>query len=39
YRNLIANMDANQTVKEWQTVTVAVPVKATINDVIELSDS
>ncbi|CAJ2640614.1 unnamed protein product [Trifolium pratense] len=28
-----------QTVKEWPSVTVVVPVKATINDVIELSDS
>ncbi|CAJ2662683.1 unnamed protein product [Trifolium pratense] len=38
-RNQSANMAADQTVKEWQSVSVSVPVKATINDIIVLSDS
>ena len=38
-RNLSTNMDANQTVKERRTPAVADPVKATVNDVIMLSDS
>ncbi|CAJ2662684.1 unnamed protein product [Trifolium pratense] len=32
-------MAADQTVKEWQSFSVSVPVKATINDIIVLSDS
>ncbi|PNX67983.1 zinc finger CCCH domain-containing protein, partial [Trifolium pratense] len=32
-------MAADQTVKEWQSVSVSVPVKVTINDIIVLSDS
>ncbi|CAJ2662675.1 unnamed protein product [Trifolium pratense] len=32
-------MAADQTVKEWQSVSVSVHVKATINDIIVLSDS
>ncbi|CAJ2662685.1 unnamed protein product [Trifolium pratense] len=38
-RNQSANMAADQTVKEWQSVSVSVPVKTTINDIIVLSDS
>jgi hypothetical protein len=38
-RNLSTNMDANQTVKERRSPAVADPVKATVNDVIMLSDS
>ncbi|CAJ2662672.1 unnamed protein product [Trifolium pratense] len=38
-RNQSANMAADQTVKEWQSVSVSIPVKATINDIIVLSDS
>lgn len=38
-RNLNTNMDANQTVKEIQSVMVADPVKPTVNDFIVLSDS
>ncbi|CAJ2662676.1 unnamed protein product [Trifolium pratense] len=38
-RNQSANMAADQTVKEWQNVSVSVPVKTTINDIIVLSDS
>ncbi|CAJ2662691.1 unnamed protein product [Trifolium pratense] len=38
-RNQSANMAADQTVKEWQSVSVSVPVKATINDIIVLSDT
>ncbi|XP_045791597.1 uncharacterized protein LOC123886313 [Trifolium pratense] len=38
-RNQSANMVVDQTVKEWQSVSVSVPVKAHINDIIVLSDS
>ncbi|CAJ2662678.1 unnamed protein product [Trifolium pratense] len=38
-RNQSANMAADQTVNDWQSISVYVPVKVTINDIIVLSDS
>ncbi|CAJ2662689.1 unnamed protein product [Trifolium pratense] len=38
-KNQSANMAADQTIKEWQSISVYVPAKVTINDIIVLSDS